>query len=199
MSADDVITAWDQADPTAIHPLRAVSEDAYWGSGANQAALLSTVLAPASKVIDYGCGDGRVAIPLRAAGYDVTAADSSQAMLSRLTAHDPDMPTLLTRGTDLAEQYGKKADVIVCLAVLIHYSYADALDLITQMRATVNGRGGVLVLDWPTSDQPAEAADWIGVTTWSPEAQADACRRIGLKPVADTGLPWGVYKAAKAG
>lgn len=198
MSADDVIRAWDQADPTAIHPLRAVSEDAYWDSGKAQADMLATVLPAGGKVIDYGCGDGRVAIPLRALGYDVTAVDSSQAMLDRLTARDPDMPVLLSRGSDLAEEYGKKADAIVSLAVLIHYSYADALDLIAQMRATVNGRNGILVLDWPVSDQPSEAHDWIGVTTWSTEQQADACTRIGLKPV-DSDLPWGVYKAVKAG
>jgi hypothetical protein len=128
----------------------------------------------------------------------VTAVDSSQAMLDRLTARDPDMPALLSRGTDLAEEYGRKADAIVSLAVLIHYSYADALDLIAQMRATVNGRNGLLVLDWPVSETPSEAHDWIGVTTWSPQAQADACARIGLKAV-DSDLPWGVYKAAKAG
>jgi 2-polyprenyl-3-methyl-5-hydroxy-6-metoxy-1,4-benzoquinol methylase len=198
MSADDVIAAWDQADPAAIHPLRAVSEDAYWDSGKAQADMLATVLPAGAKVIDYGCGDGRVAIPLRALGYDVTAVDSSQAMLDRLTARDPDMPALLSRGTDLAEEYGRKADAIVSLAVLIHYSYADALDLIAQMRATVNGRNGLLVLDWPVSETPSEAHDWIGVTTWSPQAQADACARIGLKAV-DSDLPWGVYKAAKAG
>jgi 2-polyprenyl-3-methyl-5-hydroxy-6-metoxy-1,4-benzoquinol methylase len=197
MSADDVIAAWDNADPAAIHPLRGVSEDAYWDSGRAQADMLATVLPAGGKVIDYGCGDGRVAIPLRAAGYDVTAVDSSQAMLDRLSERDPDMPVLLSRGTDLAEEYGKKADAIVSLAVLIHYSYADALDLIAQMRATVNGRGGLLVLDWPVSETPSEAHDWIGVTTWSPEAQADACQRIGLKPI-DSDLPWGVYKAAKA-
>jgi ABC-type branched-subunit amino acid transport system substrate-binding protein len=110
---------------------------------------------------------------------------------------DPDMPTLLSRGTDLAEQLGKKVDAVVSLAVLIHYSYADGLDLIAALRAAVKGNGGILVLDWPTSDQPSEAHDWIGVTTWSPQAQADACTRIGLKPV-DSDLPWGVYKAAKA-
>jgi 2-polyprenyl-3-methyl-5-hydroxy-6-metoxy-1,4-benzoquinol methylase len=198
MSADDVIAAWDQADPAAIHPLRAVSEDAYWDSGKAQADMLATVLPAGAKVIDYGCGDGRVAIPLRALGYDVTAVDSSQAMLDRLTARDPDMPTLLARGSDLAEVYGKKADAIVSLAVLIHYSYTDALDLIAQMRATVDGRNGLLVLDWPVSDTPSEAHDWIGVTTWSPEAQVEACQRIGLKPV-DSDLPWGIYKAAKAG
>jgi 2-polyprenyl-3-methyl-5-hydroxy-6-metoxy-1,4-benzoquinol methylase len=198
MSADEVIAAWDKADPAAIHPLRGVSEDAYWDSGRAQADMLATVLPAGGKVIDYGCGDGRVAIPLRAAGYDVTAVDSSQAMLDRLTERDPDMPVLLSRGTDLAEDYGKKADAIVSLAVLIHYSYADALDLIAQMRATVNGRNGILVLDWPTSENPSEAHDWIGVTTWSTEAQADACTKIGLKPV-DSDLPWGVYKAVKAG
>lgn len=198
MSADDIITAWDQADPAAIHPLRGISEDAYWESGNAQADMLATVLPEGCRVVDYGCGDGRVAIPLRALGYDVTAVDSSRNMLDRLTARDTDMPTLQSRGADLAEQLGKKTDAVVCLAVLIHYSYADALDLIAGLRAAVKGNGGILVLDWPTSEQPSEAHDWIGVTTWSPEQQADACARIGLKPV-DSDLPWGVYKATKAG
>jgi hypothetical protein len=41
MTAADVITAWDQADPEAIHPLRRVSEDAYWESGQVQAEMLA--------------------------------------------------------------------------------------------------------------------------------------------------------------
>lgn len=197
MTAADIIEAWDQADPTAIHPTRAIDEDAYWNSGRNQAALLGTILTGGAKVVDFGCGDGRVAIPLRELGYDVTAVDASPTMLDRLHQWDPAMPTVLSSGTGLNAALGKKVDAVVSLAVLIHHNYADCLDLLTELRQAVK-LGGILILDWPVSDEPVEGQAWLEVTTWSQEAHDDACARIGLKPV-DARLPWGVYKAVKAG
>ena len=197
MTAADIIQAWDQADPSAIHPTRAIDEDAYWSSGRNQAALLGTVLPDGCKVVDFGCGDGRVAIPLRALGYDVTAVDASPTMLERLHEHDPDMPTVLSSGAGLYTALGKKTDAVVSLAVLIHHNYADCLDLLAELRQAVK-LGGTLILDWPVSDEPVEGQAWLEVTTWSQQAHDDACARIGLKAV-DARLPWGVYKAVKAG
>lgn len=196
MTAADIIEAWDQADPAAIHPTRGIDEDAYWGSGRDQAADLATVLPTGCKVVDFGCGDGRVAIPLRALGYDVTAVDASPTMLDRLHQHDPDMPTVVSDGTDLYAALGKKTDAVVALAVLIHHSYADCLDLLAGLREAVK-QGGILILDWPVSDDPVEGQSWLEVTTWSQQAHDDACARIGLKPV-DARLPWAVYKAVKA-
>jgi 2-polyprenyl-3-methyl-5-hydroxy-6-metoxy-1,4-benzoquinol methylase len=196
VSTDDVIRAWDVAHPDAIHPARSISEDAYWNSGRAQAELLATVLPAGIRVVDFGCGDGRVAIPLRRLGYDVTGADASNSMLARLTERDPEMPTVNSRGTDLYQALGKKTDALVSLAVLIHYGYADAMELLAGLRDAVRANG-LLVLDWPTADEPTEAGSWIGVTTWSPQAQADACARLGLKPL-DSELPWGVYRAVKA-
>ncbi|MFJ4785138.1 class I SAM-dependent methyltransferase [Streptomyces sp. NPDC088794] len=196
MTAADIIEAWDQADPAAIHPTRAIDEDAYWGSGRDQASDLATVLPTGCKVVDFGCGDGRVAIPLRQLGYDVTAVDASPTMLDRLHQHDSDMPTVVSDGTDLYAALGKKTDAVVALAVLIHHSYADCLALLAGLRQAVK-LGGILVLDWPVSDEPVEGQSWLEVTTWSQQAHDDACARIGLKPV-DAQLPWGVYKAVKA-
>lgn len=198
MTAADVITAWDQADPAAIHPLRRVSEDAYWDSGKAQAGMLATVIPNGAKVMDFGCGDGRVAIPLAGLGYEVTAVDSSQRMLDRLTERAPELTTVQAAADDIAGHLGRRRmDAVYCLAVLIHHSYADCLDIIGKLRAATKV-GGILVLDWAVSDQPGEADSWIGVTTWSKEQQADACAQIGLEPV-DSELPWGVYRAVKAG
>ncbi|MER5875465.1 class I SAM-dependent methyltransferase [Streptomyces sp. NPDC001910] len=196
MTAEAVIQAWDQADPAAIHPTRGVSEDAYWQSGKVQADMLATVTPDGAKVMDYGCGDGRVAIPMAALGYDVTAVDSSPNMLDRLTDRAPDLTTVQAAADGIAGHLGRRRmDAVYCLAVLIHHSYSDCLNIVAKLRAATK-LGGILVLDWPLSDQPAEADSWIGVTTWSKEQQADACARIGLEPV-DSGLPWGVYRAVK--
>lgn len=198
MTAEDVIQAWDQADPTAIHPLRQVSEEAYWESGKAQADMLAAVIPDGVKVMDFGCGDGRVAIPLAGLGYEVTAVDASQRMLDRLTERAPELTTVQADADGIAAHLGRRRmDAVYSLAVLIHHSYTDCLHIIGKLRAATK-LGGILVLDWPVSDQPAEADSWIGVTTWSRQQQADACAEIGLEPV-DSGLPWGVYRAVKVG
>jgi 2-polyprenyl-3-methyl-5-hydroxy-6-metoxy-1,4-benzoquinol methylase len=52
--------------------------------------MLATVIPDGCEGLDFGCGDGRVAIPLAALGYEVTAVDSSQRMLDRLAERLPD-------------------------------------------------------------------------------------------------------------
>ncbi|WP_097982801.1 class I SAM-dependent methyltransferase [Streptomyces sp. f150] len=198
MTADDVIKAWDEADPAAIHPLRNVSEDAYWDSGRAQADMLASVIPDGAKVMDFGCGDGRVAIPMAAAGFEVTAVDASRNMLDRLAGRDPDITTVQADADGIAGHLGRRRmDAVYSLAVLIHHSYTDCLHIIGRLRAATK-LGGILILDWPTSDTPSEADSWIGVTTWSREQQDEACAAIGLEPV-DSDLPWGVYRAIKPG
>lgn len=196
MSIDAVIQAWAEADPAAIHPTRGISEDAYAESGAVQAELLASALPASCRVVDFGCGDGRVAIPLAALGYDVTGSDGSQAMLDRLAERAPDMPSVQSDGTDLAAQIGKKADAVICLAVLIHHTYESAERIIEGLRAAVRVNG-LLVLDWPISDDPHEGGGWINVTTWSRDRQDALCARLGLKRL-DVALPWPVFRAVKA-
>jgi SAM-dependent methyltransferase len=208
VTASDVIAAWDRADPEAIHPLRQVSEDAYWESGRAQASMLASVIPGDAKVMDFGCGDGRVAIPLAALGYEVTAVDASQRMLDRLGnvtadiagAH-PDLTLSVNAvhadADGIAKHLGRRRmDAVYALAVLIHHNYTDCLHIIGKLRAATK-LGGLLILDWPVSDTPAEADSWIGVTTWSREQQTEACERLGLEPV-PSALPWGVYRAVKA-
>ena len=198
MGAVDVINAWDRADPESIHPLRRVSEEAYWDSGRAQADMLASVIPAGAKVMDFGCGDGRVAIPLAGLGYEVTAVDASQRMLDRLRERAITIDAVVHADADgLAKHLGRRRmDAVYSLAVLIHHSYDDCLHIIGKLRAATK-LGGLLVLDWPVSDTPAEAESWIGVTTWSVQQQAEACQRLGLEPV-PSALPWGVYRAIKA-
>lgn len=197
MTAANVIAAWDRpAARDAIHPTRAVSEDAYWASGEAQADLLATVLPAGAKVLDFGCGDGRVALPMHARGYQITAADSSPTMLAALTQRAPDITTVQADADGIAPHLGRrKMDAVYALAVLIHHSYDDDLHIISRLRAATR-LGGLLVLDWPTSDRPTEAGSWIGVTTWPRDIQDDACNRLGLERQ-ETALPWPVFKAVR--
>ncbi|MFJ9671332.1 class I SAM-dependent methyltransferase [Streptomyces sp. NPDC101221] len=193
MNLQDVVAAWDQADPASIHPTREhQDEDAYWASGSTQARLLAKEIGIGSKVLDFGCGDGRVAIPLRAMGIDVTGVDSSPRMLASLNQRDPNLTTLQSDGTDLGKHLGRrKMDAVYCLAVLIHHSYEDGAALIAALAKTVR-KGGLLILDWPTSTSPRERSHWIGVTTWDSKQQAVQADRLGLTSL-PTDLPWSVW------
>lgn len=196
MKADEAIAAWSKPNATDfIHPTRGIDEAAYWASGKNQAALIGSVVPDGGKVMDFGCGDGRVAIPLRALGYDVTAVDGSPVMVAALAANDPDLTVFQSDGTDFGSHLGRrKMDAVYCLAVLIHLDYASAEALIRNLRAIVK-KGGLLILDWPVADEPAEGVAWLDVTTWSQAQQDSLISELGLTRVEDAALPWQVYRA----
>ncbi|MFZ3592320.1 class I SAM-dependent methyltransferase [Streptomyces sp. BH104] len=194
MKLQDVVAAWERADPAAIHPTREhETEDAYWASGGSQALAIARELHIAARVMDFGCGDGRVAIPLRAMGCDVTGVDSSQRRLAELAERDPDMATIHSDGSDLAKHLGRrKMDATYCLAVLIHHSYEDGAQIIANLAKTVR-KGGLLILDWPTTSQPHERTHWIDVTTWSVDQQQSVADNLGLTRV-ESALPWSVWR-----
>ncbi|HEY6116503.1 MAG TPA: class I SAM-dependent methyltransferase [Candidatus Dormibacteraeota bacterium] len=195
MSAEDVIKAWDQPEAReAIHPTRGISEDAYQASGQAQAELLAADIPAGAKVMDFGCGDGRVAIPLAAMGYEVTGVDASSNMLAALAERDPDLPVFQSDGTDFGKHLGRrKFDAVYCLAVLIHHDYETGEQLVANLRSVVK-KGGILALDWPTSDEPSDGHGWLGVTTWSPERQAEIAARLKMEPV-EADRPWSVWRA----
>lgn len=195
MSAEDVIKAWDQPDARgSIHPTRGISEDAYWASGRTQAELLAADIPAGAKVMDFGCGDGRVAIALKAHGFEVTAVDASANMLAALAERAPDLASFQSDGSDFGKHLGRrKLDAVVCLSVLIHHDYATAEQLLTNLRAVVK-KGGTLALDWPLSDEPSDGHGWLGVTTWSAEQQEQIAARLKMERV-DSNQPWSVWRA----
>ncbi len=195
MSAEDVIKAWDRPEARgAIHPTRGISEDAYQASGRTQAELLARDLPAGAKVMDFGCGDGRVAIPLRAHGYDVTGVDASPNMLAALAEREPDLTVFQSDGSDFGKHLGRrKFDAVYCLAVLIHHDYETGEQLIANLRAVVK-KGGILALDWPVSDEPSDGHGWLGVTTWPEGKQAEIAARLKMERL-DVDRPWSVWRA----
>lgn len=195
MTAEDVIEAWDRPEARhAIHPTRGISEDAYQASGLAQAELLAADIPSGARVLDFGCGDGRVAIPLKAMGYEVIGADASPRMLAALAERDPDLPTFQSDGSDFGKHLGRrKFDAVYCLAVLIHHDYATGEQLVENLRAVVK-KGGLLALDWPVSDEPSDGHGWIGVTTWPQDRQDETAARLKMERI-EADRPWTVWRA----
>jgi ubiquinone/menaquinone biosynthesis C-methylase UbiE len=70
-------------------------------SDAETVSQLGTRLPPASRVLDLGCGYGRIALPLVRRGYRIVALDLCQNLLvqGRHDAHEASLPISWLRGT----------------------------------------------------------------------------------------------------
>lgn len=193
ISFGQVLEAWD-ADARAggqhLHPFPPDSPE-FWESGRAQASAVAQYAKPGARVIDFGAGNGRLAIPLAQMGYEVLAVDASQAMLDdlgrRAREAGVEVTSTLSDGSDLARILGrKKAAVVLARAVLIHHDYAG-VERIVGALAKVLRKGGHLIADWPLGDT-GERRDWIGVTTWRPEHRLQVAERAGLRLV-ESGEP----------
>jgi 2-polyprenyl-6-hydroxyphenyl methylase/3-demethylubiquinone-9 3-methyltransferase len=103
-------------------------------------ALETVALAgEAPRVLDLGCGDGRVAARLAAAGAAVTGADPSPAALARAREAHPglDLREIGADGRVPAED--GVFDAVVCLDVLQHV--ADTQRLMSEARRVLAPRG----------------------------------------------------------
>lgn len=185
-----VVDSWRHADPKMIHPTREhVSEQAYWESGKPQAELIHELLPDGGTVLDFGCGDGRIAIPLAKLGCVVYAVDASQEMLVRLqqqTGWREIDRIVLSDGTNIPTLFPEPVDAVNARAVLIHHSHTDVIRLVRNLTKVIRP-GGFLVADWPVGKHH-ERRDWIDVTTWDKEHRDKVAASVGLELVSE-GVP----------
>jgi 2-polyprenyl-3-methyl-5-hydroxy-6-metoxy-1,4-benzoquinol methylase len=65
-----------------------------------EATLCASLVAPGARVLDAGCGTGRVAIRLAELGYDCAGVDLDESMLAQARAQAPQLPWV---SADLAD------------------------------------------------------------------------------------------------
>jgi SAM-dependent methyltransferase len=123
-------------------------------------ALAAVALAGAApRVLDLGCGDGRVAARLAAAGAEVTGVDPSRVALERARAAHPEL-TFLAPGADgrLPLEDGS-FDAVVCIDVLQHV--ADTQRLMSEARRVLRP-GGLLAAAVPYHGRAKNLAIALG-------------------------------------
>jgi hypothetical protein len=164
------IAAWNAAASradyqAAIHPIASEGTKAYRMSGLRDAeatlrACDGRLDLDGATVIDYGCGDGRVAAAVsflepaaRLIGYD-----PAPAMLDRLVVR---MPEGRIRPESRWERV-PPADLIYSWCVFIHLTSAERVGTLAMMSAKLNP-GGLIVAQAPIYRDTTEPGSWTGV------------------------------------
>jgi SAM-dependent methyltransferase len=116
---------------------------------AGEARLVDAMLARGARVLDAGCGPGRVGAFLAAAGHDVVGVDLDPVLIEAAEADHPG-PTWLVG--DLAELdlpargIGEGFDVVVCAGnVMTFLAPSTRTEVLRRLGAHLRERGRVVV------------------------------------------------------
>ncbi|RJK98004.1 class I SAM-dependent methyltransferase [Vallicoccus soli] len=146
--------------------LAAAGEDVH-----GEAALVDALVAPRSRVLDAGCGTGRVGIELARRGHEVTGVDLDASMLAEARADAPDLAWV---EADLAalELPGPPYDAVVLAGnVVVYLTPATERQVVRRLAAHLRP-GGLLVAGFRVEHEP-------GVAT--PADYDAACAAAGLE------------------
>lgn len=101
---------------------------------------------PSARVLELGAGTGRVSIPLRAMGHQVTAVDLSPTMLALLQSKDPQVRAVLG---DMCEVRLEPAAFDVVLVLCNTFCYATTVEQQRRVLRTIHHHlapGGVAII-----------------------------------------------------
>jgi SAM-dependent methyltransferase len=117
-----------------------------------------SLVRPGARILDLGCGTGRIANPLAADGHAVVAVDNSEAMLACVVGAEVVLGDVRT--LDLQMEF----DVVLALSHLInHPERSRRLDLLRVCRQHVADDGVVVVEryspDWIPSDSEGSSGE----------------------------------------
>lgn len=144
------------------------------GTDVHGEADLVAELAPGPRVLDAGCGTGRVAIELALRGFEVTGTDIDPAMLAAARTKAPDLAWHLA---DLAEiDLGTEHDLIVLAGNVLIFVAPETEARVIRRTAAHLAPDGILVAGFSVRaggydpvrlDAHAEAAGLALVARWS--------------------------------
>lgn len=102
-----------------------------------------------SRILDIGCGDGSISLPLLNGNNSITLLDFSDSMLSIARSNIPvehaDRVRLLAGDFMKADLQGQAYDLIICLGVLAH---VDSPDKVIRKIASLLAPDGRLILEF---------------------------------------------------
>jgi len=163
----NVIRQWDECAKAEnakqmVHPHD--SEDEFWSSGFRAAQQVRKLLRhPRCRVLDFGCGVGRVSRHL-VDDCELKAYDSSASMLEKLGLQQGDWIRKIQLCRSLDEV--GPVDIVFAYSVLIHYPYKAGCEVLRSM-ADLLPVDGTLAVQIPIYEFRREPIDWIDVCVWT--------------------------------
>ena len=145
-----------------------------------EATRVTALVPPGARVLDAGCGTGRVAVELARRGYDVVGVDSDPSMLAVARARAPELDWRLADLADPSALAGTAPfdRVVAAGNVLVFLAEGTQPAAMTHM-AVALVPGGLLVSGWRTDRAPQDGRPVLAVATYD-----DWARQVGLEPVA---------------
>lgn len=134
-----------------------------------EAAYVAALVPPGSRVVDAGCGTGRVAVELARRGYEVVGVDSDASMLEVARASDGvrwELDDLASTTLTLA------ADLVVAAGnVVVFLEPGTELQVVQRLGSWLLP-GGLLVSGWRTDRLSADEYDrWCDFARLEPVAR----------------------------
>ena len=129
---------------------RATRDDAFEQAGLEDAEFLARFLRPEMRVLDVGCGIGRVIKPLAPLCGEIVGVDISARMIEQGQAYlagTPNARLVRSSGTDLSALADGSVDFAYSLIVLIHVDKRNAYRTFREL-ARVLAEGGQAFLQF---------------------------------------------------
>jgi 2-polyprenyl-3-methyl-5-hydroxy-6-metoxy-1,4-benzoquinol methylase len=120
--------------------------DRYESVMSSLSAHFERSLAPASKILDIGCGSGRDMAALHRLGFDVFGVDPTQEFVDYAQGHHPELDGKIALGSlpDLSPPFGGAFDGVLCSAVLMHIPVESLSESAKAIRSCVKANGRLL-------------------------------------------------------
>lgn len=151
------------------------------GADIDGEARLADALAPrGARILDAGCGMGRVGAALASRGHQVSGVDLDEALLAQARSTYPDVDLTVTRGRleQLSPQWCRQAglpdsyDLIVCVGNVVVYLAPGTERNVFAAFASVLAPQGRVLLGFGTSSERPEARSSYPVTEFVEDAEA---------------------------
>ena len=149
-----------------------------------EAAYVAALVPPGSRVLDAGCGTGRVGVELARRGYDVVGVDSDASMLAVARRADP---SLEWRLEDLAALTDTSSyDLVVAAGNVMIFLEPGTGPAVVARLAGALRPGGLLVSGWRTDELAvAEYDGWAAAAGLEPVARHATWQGAALTDDAD--------------
>lgn len=151
----ETLRGWTEASTTKeidakIHPA-GVNKADYLRTGQEDAERVMKWVKDGDRVLDYGCGNGRVMqfIP------NSVGVDAVEELAKSVNGFLP-------------ENFTEQVDVIYSISVFIHNTYETGKEVIKWMKEHLKP-GGLMLLQIPIYETPKAPGCWIDVGVWTEE------------------------------